>query len=183
MFIRHLVRGCAVQMDAAGRRKGRAARRGWAQSWKERRWIDYPAAYGVSDADTQSARPPTARLRLTPPDATRSLPEAKAALQSHRLRGGARRCRSRSPSIDPWLDAAIDWERTIAFRRHLWSLGLGVAEAMDTAQRGMGIDWPTSLELIRKQPRRRAGNFRARSSRPALVPITSSLLPKQRSTT
>ena len=51
---------------------------------------------------------------------------------------------------DPWLDAAIDWERTIAFRRHLWSLGLGVAEAMDTAQRGMGMDWPASLELIRR---------------------------------
>src|ERR1700738_2825596 len=51
---------------------------------------------------------------------------------------------------DPWLCAAIDWERTIAFRRHLWSLGLGVAEAMDTAQRGMGLDWPTSLELIRR---------------------------------
>ena len=49
---------------------------------------------------------------------------------------------------DPWLDSPIDWERTIAFRRHLWSLGLGVAEAMDTAQRGMGVDWPTSLELI-----------------------------------
>jgi hypothetical protein len=51
---------------------------------------------------------------------------------------------------DPWLERAIDWERTIAFRRHLWSLGLGVAEAMDTAQRGMGLDWPTSLELIRR---------------------------------
>jgi Protein of unknown function (DUF993) len=51
---------------------------------------------------------------------------------------------------DPWLEAAIDWERTVAFRRHLWSLGLGVAEAMDTAQRGMGLDWPTSLELIRR---------------------------------
>src|SRR5215207_10891831 len=51
---------------------------------------------------------------------------------------------------EPWLDAAIDWEQTIAFRRHLWSLGLGVAEAMDTAQRGMGVDWPTSLELIRR---------------------------------
>jgi hypothetical protein len=49
---------------------------------------------------------------------------------------------------DPWVDIAIDWNATIAFRRHLWSLGLGVAEAMDTAQRGMGIDWPTSLELI-----------------------------------
>jgi hypothetical protein len=51
---------------------------------------------------------------------------------------------------DPWLDCAIDWDRTIAFRKHLWSLGLGVAEAMDTAQRGMGLDWPTSLELIRR---------------------------------
>jgi len=51
---------------------------------------------------------------------------------------------------DPWLDCAIDWERTLAFREHIWSLGLGVAEAMDTAQRGMGLDWPTSLDLIRR---------------------------------
>jgi Protein of unknown function (DUF993) len=50
--------------------------------------------------------------------------------------------------IDPWLTAAPDWDRTIAFREHLWSLGLGVAEAMDTAQRGMGLDWPMALELI-----------------------------------
>ncbi len=52
--------------------------------------------------------------------------------------------------IDPSLEAAIDWEATLAFRRHLWSHGFGVAEAMDTAQRGMGLDWPTSLELIRR---------------------------------
>jgi hypothetical protein len=51
---------------------------------------------------------------------------------------------------DPWLDASIDWDRTIAFRRHLWSLGLGVAEAMDTAQRGMGLDWAGAQELIRR---------------------------------
>ena len=51
---------------------------------------------------------------------------------------------------DPWLEAGIDWDRTIAFRRHLWGLGLGVAEAMDTAQRGMGMDWANSLELIRR---------------------------------
>jgi hypothetical protein len=49
---------------------------------------------------------------------------------------------------DPWLSAAVDWDKTIAFREHIWDLGLGVAEAMDTAQRGMGLDWPTSLELI-----------------------------------
>src|SRR6267154_2818340 len=50
---------------------------------------------------------------------------------------------------NPWLDAGVDWDATIAYRRYLWSLGLGVAEAMDTAQRGMGLDWPTSLTLIR----------------------------------
>jgi len=53
-------------------------------------------------------------------------------------------------AIDPWLQCAVDWDATIAYRRRLWSLGLGVAEAMDTAQRGMGLDWPTSLELIRR---------------------------------
>ncbi|MDQ7998720.1 MAG: dihydrodipicolinate synthase family protein [Pseudomonadota bacterium] len=53
-------------------------------------------------------------------------------------------------AVDPWLTAAVDWDATIAYRRHLWSLGLGVAEAMDTAQRGMGLDWPSSLELIRR---------------------------------
>ncbi len=49
---------------------------------------------------------------------------------------------------NPWLDCTVDWDATIAYRKHLWSLGMGVAEAMDTAQRGMGLDWPTSLELI-----------------------------------
>jgi len=50
----------------------------------------------------------------------------------------------------PIAPAAIDWERTLAFRRHIWSYGLGVAEAMDTAQRGMGLDWEASKELIRR---------------------------------
>ena len=53
-------------------------------------------------------------------------------------------------AVDPWQDCAIDWDATIAYRRTLWGLGLGVAEAMDTAQRGMGLDWNTSLELIRR---------------------------------
>jgi hypothetical protein len=46
--------------------------------------------------------------------------------------------------------AAVDWDATLAFRRHLWAHGLGVAEAMDTAQRGMGLDWETAAELIRR---------------------------------
>src|ERR1700687_526821 len=51
---------------------------------------------------------------------------------------------------EPWLEAAIDWDATLAYRRHLWSWGMGLAEAMDTAQRGMGLDWAKSLELIRR---------------------------------
>ena len=51
---------------------------------------------------------------------------------------------------DPWVDAAIDWDATIQYRLGLYDLGLGVAEAMDTAQRGMGLDWTASQELIRR---------------------------------
>jgi hypothetical protein len=51
---------------------------------------------------------------------------------------------------DPWLTPAIDWEKTLQFRQYLWSLGFGVAEAMDTAQRGMGLDWNNSLDLIKR---------------------------------
>jgi hypothetical protein len=52
--------------------------------------------------------------------------------------------------VDPWLDAAVDWDTTLAYRHHLWDLGFSVAEAMDTAQRGMGLDWNTTRELIRR---------------------------------
>jgi hypothetical protein len=51
---------------------------------------------------------------------------------------------------DPWNAPAIDWDATMAFRRHLWSLGFKVAEAMDTAQRGGGLDWAGAQELIRR---------------------------------
>jgi hypothetical protein len=97
-----------------------------------------------------------------------TLPSATGALENYTLRGSAPvRPASGVPfnriaysaahvvadpraAIDPWLQCAVDWDATIAYRRRLWSLGLGVAEAMDTAQRGMGLDWPTSLELIRR---------------------------------
>jgi Protein of unknown function (DUF993) len=48
----------------------------------------------------------------------------------------------------PGAPAAIDWDATLAFRRHLFRYGMGVAEAMDTAQRNMGLDWPAAQELI-----------------------------------
>jgi hypothetical protein len=51
---------------------------------------------------------------------------------------------------NPTLDLNIDWDATLAYRRMLWSLGLAVAEAMDTAQRGMGLNWIGAQELIRR---------------------------------
>ena len=97
-----------------------------------------------------------------------NLPTASGCLENYKLRGSVPlKPKSRMPfnriaysaahvvsdplaAVDPWLQCAVDWDTTIDYRRHLWSLGLGVAEAMDTAQRGMGLDWPTSLELIRR---------------------------------
>jgi len=69
---------------------------------------------------------------------------------------------------DPWIDCALDWEQTLRYREYLWDLGLGVAEAMDTAQRGMGLDWPTSLELVRRSVKA-ANAWEAREGRPALI--------------
>lgn len=58
------------------------------------------------------------------------------------------------PKVDadntPGRPADIDWDATLAFRRHVWSWGLGVADAMDTAQRNMGLDWAACTELIRR---------------------------------
>ena len=53
-------------------------------------------------------------------------------------------------SINPTLEVALDWDATLRYRHYMWSLGLAVAEAMDTSQRGMGFDWRTAKELIRR---------------------------------
>jgi hypothetical protein len=59
---------------------------------------------------------------------------------------------------DPWdASPVVDWDRTLAFREHLYALGFRVAEAMDTAQRGMGVDWPVARELIRRSLRHARG--------------------------
>jgi hypothetical protein len=57
-------------------------------------------------------------------------------------------------TADPWdASPVVDWEATLAFREHLYKLGFKVAEAMDTAQRGMGVDWPVARELIQRSLR------------------------------
>jgi hypothetical protein len=57
----------------------------------------------------------------------------------------------------PGAPAAVDWEATLRFRRHLWSYGFRVADAMDTAQRNMGLDWAATSELIRRTSAEAAG--------------------------
>lgn len=74
---------------------------------------------------------------------------------------------------DPILEAKIDWENTLAYRRYLWSMGLSVAEAMDTAQRGMGLNWKHAKELIRRS----AAEAKAVGGRIACGAGTDQLLP------
>ncbi len=59
----------------------------------------------------------------------------------------------------PGQPAAVDWDATMAYRHHLWRYGFGIAEAMDTAQRGMGLDWTATQELIRRTGAEAAGPF------------------------
>ncbi|PZF99909.1 dihydrodipicolinate synthase family protein [Micromonospora endophytica] len=72
----------------------------------------------------------------------------------------------------PGTPATLDWDRTLAFRHHLWSYGLGVAEAMDTAQRGMGLDYSATRELIRRS----AAEARAAGGR-IVAGVTTDQLP------
>jgi hypothetical protein len=96
-----------------------------------------------------------------------TLPTETGALETYRLREPAHfevhtnpKCRSvfaavhvvAQPLAENCLGAppVIDWEATLGYRQYLWSLGLGVADAMDTAQRGMGLDWRATKELIQR---------------------------------
>ena len=107
---------------------------------------------------TITDRPQTAlSIRLPRPDrsietfqlsAPRDYPDKVAGAMNRIAFSAAHIVADPFAEADPWLSAAVDWDATMAFRERLWDLGLGVAEAMDTAQRGMGVDWPTSLELI-----------------------------------
>jgi hypothetical protein len=78
----------------------------------------------------------------------------------------------------PGTPAVIDWDHTLGFRRYLWSLGLSVAEAMDTAQRGMGLDWSATQELIRRsavEARSLAGGIAVGAGTDQLAPGNHSL--------
>jgi len=107
----------------------------------------------MSNASSLSIRLPGANRRLESYALGTAAPLVTAALNRPFTRiaySAAHVVADPFATVDPWVTAALDWDATIAYRQRLWSLGLGVAEAMDTAQRGMGLDWPTSLELIRR---------------------------------
>jgi hypothetical protein len=95
---------------------------------------------------------PTADRRLEPYalSAPRDFPAKRAQAFNRVAYAAAHVVADPLSAKDPWLEPAVDWDATLAFRRHLWALGFGVAEAMDTAQRGMGLDWATSLELVKR---------------------------------
>ena len=97
-------------------------------------------------------RLPRADGTLTPYTLTRkaTLPAASSPIASRIGYAAVHVVCDPVADVDPTLDVAIDWEATLAFRRHVWSLGLAVAEAMDTAQRGMGLPWASAKELIRR---------------------------------
>ena len=71
-----------------------------------------------------------------------------AALQSRIAYSAAHVVADPIAEQNPQTGSAIDWESTMAYRHYLWDWGLGIAEAMDTAQRGMGLNWPAAQELI-----------------------------------
>jgi hypothetical protein len=87
--------------------------------------------------------PYTAGRRAPLPPATRRFRSRVAYAAAHVVCDPLADC-------DPLSDARLDWEATLAYRRYLWALGLAVAEAMDTAQRGMGLSWEVAKELIRR---------------------------------
>src|SRR6266436_6611909 len=144
-----LTRRHAFPLEPARRREGRAACRAGPQELGRAALARCPRAESLS---------PMTRIRLPRHDGTLHDYTLRAPSAWTRPAPGTRFNRvaysaahvvaDPFSSADPWLQPAIDWDATLEYRRYLWSLGLGVAEAMDTAQRGMGLDWPASLELI-----------------------------------
>jgi len=85
------------------------------------------------------------RYRLAPPS---PLPQTAKANGIRTVYAAAHVVADPLKLINPWREPAVDWDATLAFRHHLWGLGFKIAEAMDTSQRGMGLDWQNAAELI-----------------------------------
>src|ERR1700680_4446233 len=139
--------GRAVPVGSAGRRQGRAGRRARAEELGRAALGRYSRAEGLIMARLML---PTSSRRLEPyrTGVPSPFPAVAAGPFNRRAFAAVYVVADPLSEKDPGVEPAIDWEATIAYRHYLWRLGFAVAEAMDTAQRGMGLDWPTSLELI-----------------------------------
>src|SRR5699024_2080694 len=93
---------------------------------------------------------PKEKMEYTMKSSGKIYPKSKTTLQSRIAFSAAHVVCDPLVDISPMKETAIDWQKTLEYRHYLWSLGLSVAEAMDTAQRGMGLDWKTTKKLIEK---------------------------------
>ena len=184
LFLRHVVEGAPFRWNLLEGAKGVQLAELGAAELAERRWLDVPP---LDDREQHAMR-----------DA-HTLPAADGRLARYTLRGAADRdaprrrgragiaSRSRPRTSSPIRSPTAirgSTRRSTGMRRsrtarYLWSQGFGVAEAMDTAQRGMGLDWPTSLELIRRSVAEARGIPRRGRVLAARAPITSTPDPRR----
>ena len=148
MFLRHVVEDAPWRVRAGRGREGRAARGARAAELEGAALARRAGAGGLTMATVNLPTADRRIERLRRP----ATPLAFERPERRRSTASPMRRRTWSPTrwrtSIPWLTPAIDWEATLRFRHQLWDLGLGVAEAMDTAQRGMGLGWPEAKELI-----------------------------------
>ncbi|WP_443060813.1 DUF993 family protein [Streptomyces sp. NBC_00448] len=139
--------------------------------WSSRDWE--PKVIKLPEADgTLTSYEPNASPRVFTPDDS---PFAKRSplATAHVLGDPLAANEPFGPPMGPPPPQPIDWEASMAYRRHLWAHGYTLAEALDTAHRGMGLDWPTSVELIRHS----AAEARAVGGRMAVAITTDQLDP------
>ncbi|OEJ36242.1 DUF993 family protein [Streptomyces agglomeratus] len=98
---------------------------------------------------TLTAYQPSSKARSTTPDNTPFTSRSVLA-PAHVVGDPLAANEPFGPPLGPPPPQSLDWDATLAFRRHLWAHGFTVAEALDTAHRGAGLDWPTAAELIRR---------------------------------
>jgi predicted dehydrogenase len=169
MFLRHVAADEPFVHDFREGAKGVQLAELALHSWRERRWVDVPDLIGSRAAPAGGGAALGGRRRASAGEVIR-LPRPDGTLEPYVMRepvawtapAGPIRARvayaaahvvcDPLAACDPLADARLDWEATLAYRRYLWSLGLAVAEAMDTAQRGApgGLGWPAARDLIRR---------------------------------
>ena len=152
MFLRHVAEDAPWGYGLLEGAKGVQLAELGLQSWTERRWLDVPGAGGLTAMATLDLPAPDRRHRaLRATGAGAAGPSGPRRVQPRSPMRAAHVVADPLADNDPWLTPAIDWEaHARASATISGTSGFGVAEAMDTAQRGMGLGWPEAQELIRR---------------------------------